>query len=463
MTPRKTSKPPSWPYYYGWVIVTLAITTSLFSVGVVFYTHGVFRVYLVRDFGFTPGEAMDVYKWYIGAVAIYSFFLVPRLMERLSSKGTILFGCSLLTAGLLALSFSPNKLFFFAIFGGVVSLGTVCMGSIPSQSAIAYWFDRRRAQALSLAATGVTAGGILNVPLAGWLIEKYGWRTAYQIFAGIVFLAGCPLILWLWKDRPEEIGLTGEPPESSAAHHAPAPPVAEHPPLSNRALLSHGVFVKLAISLGLASTGWSIILQSLVSDFLDQGYSTAQATFLMSILMWVILVGKPLYGRLGDRIDLKWGILWAIVLQLVGSACFVLSRMEHPFSFAFGSGTADGPLLVALLTFGVGVGGCQPLYSAYNAELLGRSNFARAAGVTVPIITGCQLLGYQLSAYLLDRPNGFLWMWLSMGVAYVLSLAVIGVVPRSDTVGKPHVIPHAEAGVAPATIIGELIAEEKAK
>src|SRR5262249_34595447 len=226
----------------------------------------------------------------------------------------------------------------------------------------------------------------------------------------------------------------GEPrafvvPEKTLAAEA----LCEDPPLfSYRQLLTNGVFLRLAASMGLASTGWAIILQSLVADFREQGYSAALSTLYMPGLPWVILAGKPLFGTVTDRIDRKRAMMLAVLLQLVAIVLFLISRFEHPLRWAFAGGQADVALVLALILYGIGTGGTQPLYTAYQADLLGRKNFARAAGVSVPIITFIQLIGYRLNAILLDRTGSHVWMWLAMSVFYAGSLLLLGFLPRVD-------------------------------
>ncbi len=438
------------PYYYGWNIVALAMLTSFFSIGVIFYTHGVFRLYLVRDFGFTEGDTFDVYSYYIGAIAFYSFFVTPRLIERLGSKRVMMTGAVVLSAALVALSRAPDKPVFFAVFALLVSLGVTLMGSIASQTALNYWFEARRGQALSIAATGVTAGGIVNIPLAGYLLEHYSWRTAYEVFALVVLLAGIPPIFFFWRDRPQDLGLAGEPGAPAAA---PATTGEDEPLYSDRELLSHGVFLRLALSLGLASTGWSISLQSLISDLREQGYSAGLATFYMTALTWVILVGKPLYGAVSDRMDRKWAIALAVTLQLVAVGLFLLSRFLHPGAFSWHGVRGDGALVLAILLYGMGVGGCQPLYTAYQADLLGRRSFARAAGIMVPIITTWQFFGYKLNGYVLDKSPTHVWMWLLMGGFYVGSLVLLSFIPRAGRLRRHGPYPVLMGDTAPGSIV----------
>lgn len=370
----------------------------------------------------------------------------------------MMLGSVILAAGLFALGHVPSKPVFFVVFALVLSLGVNCMGSIPSQAALAYWFDGRRGQALSIAATGVTAGGIVNIPLATWLLETYGWRIAYQVFAAIVLVIGVGVIGLFFRDRPQDVGLSGEPRALAGPEPAPAPKAArEDPPmLSYRQLLTNSVFLRLAASMGLASTGWAIILQSLVADFREQGYSAALSTLYMSAVTWVILVGKPMFGTVTQRIHRKGAMMIACFLQLSAIMLFLLSRFMHPLGWPFAGGQLDVALVFAIVLYGIGAGGTQPLYTAYQADLLGRKNFARAAGVAVPIITFVQLTGYRLNAIILDRTGSHLWMWIAMSGFYAGALLLLASLPLADSVQGGGSFSSVAADTAPASIAGSL-------
>lgn len=445
---------PGRRYYYGWNLVALSLLTSLFSVGIVFYTHGVFRLSLIEDFGFSVEETYDVYALHIAAVAVYSFFLTPWLIEKWGTRRTVLLGCVVLTVALLLLSVAPNKAVFFFVFAVLVSLGANCMGLIASRAVIANWFDRRRAQAMSFAAMGITAGGIVNVPLATWLIHEWGWRAAYAVFAGLVFVIGGPIVALFWKDHPSEVGLVGEP---NLDGTAAVPALVTEPLVRTKQLLSSGLFLRLALSMGTASAGWSIVIQSLIADFVEQGYSSAQATVFFTVITWIILIGKPLYGPVGDKIDRKWAIFNTLAMQFAAIALLLYSRFERPLSFEVAGQPFDLALLGGFVLMGIGIGGCQPLYSAYLADLLGRRSFVRASGVMVPIVLGCQLVGYKLNGALVDATGTYLWMWFAMGGFYVVSAVLLSGVPTSSEIGPERHPIWGEAEVAPSAFDAELI------
>jgi MFS family permease len=82
--------------------------------------------------------------------------------------------------------------------GGLTLVGTWLIGE---------WFLRRRGFATSLAGVGMSLSVMTFPLLNGWLLEHYGWRTAWQVLG--VLVAGSltvPCAVWL-RNRPEDLGL----------------------------------------------------------------------------------------------------------------------------------------------------------------------------------------------------------------------------------------------------------------
>ncbi|TNF86115.1 MAG: MFS transporter, partial [Gammaproteobacteria bacterium] len=55
-------------------------------------------------------------------------------------------------------------------------------GDLFSGVVISKWFNENRARAMSIVFIGMPLGIFIGSPLSEWLIETYGWRSAWQIF-----------------------------------------------------------------------------------------------------------------------------------------------------------------------------------------------------------------------------------------------------------------------------------------
>src|SRR4029079_4728506 len=113
--------------------------------------------------------------------------------------GVLIFG-----AGFILLSYIDSLLAFYGAFI-VTALGAGLCGFFPLNVSLIHWFEKQRARALSSMQLGMAAGG-LCVPLVAWALASWGWRaTAFA--SGILIIAICLPLSFVFRNRPEDMGL----------------------------------------------------------------------------------------------------------------------------------------------------------------------------------------------------------------------------------------------------------------
>jgi MFS family permease len=118
---------------------------------------------------------------------------------------TAIFGSILSANRLFSGSIAEFYCFYFLLgccVGGV--------GPIPYGSLVAHWFDRFRGLALGLTMLGIGMGAMITPTVAQTLIARFGWRTAYSIFGALILLICWPVVAWLVKECPEDLGLLAD-------------------------------------------------------------------------------------------------------------------------------------------------------------------------------------------------------------------------------------------------------------
>src|SRR5262249_8006334 len=85
---------------------------------------------------------------------------------------------------------------------GLGGIGPTTVGKVISQ-----WFVAKRGRAMGIALIGAGGGGLVLVPLAGFLIETFNWRTAYQGLAALAIGGMLPLVWFFLTNTPQEKGL----------------------------------------------------------------------------------------------------------------------------------------------------------------------------------------------------------------------------------------------------------------
>src|SRR5689334_6591959 len=116
----------------------------------------------------------------------------------------------LVVAGAFAVTFVGfGSAYTFSAFVGSLqqefgaSRGSV---SVPAVGAVQRWFVRRRGLASGLAVSGIGVGTLVMPPLASFLIDRLGWRTAYLVLGGLAVVVGVGMAMMIAND-PRDRGL----------------------------------------------------------------------------------------------------------------------------------------------------------------------------------------------------------------------------------------------------------------
>ena len=217
-------------FFYGWLMVAAGALILFASGPGQSHTFGVFLTEVTRDLRLSHTEVSFAY----GAATLAAAFGLPFAGRHVDRRGArrVLAVVSLLLGG-AAIAFGfVNGLVVLALgFAAVRYLGQGCL-FLCANNVVAQWFERRRGFALSLVWLGFSASVALHPPFAQWLIETVGWREAW-LWLGLSSWALLLPVLWLVRNRPEDVGLRpdgGPPLEPEPAGGAPSEPGPDLPP-----------------------------------------------------------------------------------------------------------------------------------------------------------------------------------------------------------------------------------------
>ena len=167
--------PPARPaIFYGWVIVATTFLIALVTVGGR-SAFGVFVVPMSEAFGWSRST--------ISLAAALDFLVnglsqpfVGRLFDTLGGRKVILASLAMfgITTVLLATTF--HIVFLIVVFGVIMSMAWSGTSLTTTGALLSRWFQRQRATVLSLGTAGASAGGLLLVPLAMYVLQRTGWR-----------------------------------------------------------------------------------------------------------------------------------------------------------------------------------------------------------------------------------------------------------------------------------------------
>lgn len=394
--------------FYGWRIVAVALVCQFVSAGFLFYSFGVFFKEVADELG---GSRFDVSMGLAAAnmAGALSAPFIGRAVERGSAKIVILLGSLACGAGYAALAMANAFWQFYALLATLVGVGTLALGNIPQAALVTRWFARKRGTALGIATVGVSLSGLLMPNLATFLIEHWGWRTGYRVYAAMAVVLVIPLALWVIVDRPEDIGMVPDG-DTSAVRAAPVA-------FTTREVLTSRAYWCIGLSFGLAIFAVSALLTHLVPHLTDIGVGRYRAASLLSLAAACGIFGKVVFGRIADTVDPRRAVWLSLGLQVVGALCIATVRDMLP-------------LTLATIVFGFGMGGIVPLNATLTAAAFGPDVFPRASGLMRPMMLPLTASGVPLAGYLFDRFGNYDAAFITNACAYAAAMLVIALLPR---------------------------------
>jgi sugar phosphate permease len=174
-----------------------------------------------------------------------------------------------------------------------------------------------RGTVMGLWSTCYQVGPLLAGPLAGMLIERYGWRSAFRLPAVLMVLVAV-LVLWLVQPGPrdaQELSLTNA--ETAAERHA-----AQRAVLKSRVLWSYGAsyfFIKFM----------RYALQLWLPYYLHErlGYADAKSSYVAAAFEAGGVVGVIGIGSLSDKRRFGRVPLSVVSLSILSLALFACAKL----------------------------------------------------------------------------------------------------------------------------------------
>ncbi len=402
-------------FYGPWIVFAAFITFGL-STGIPYYNISFFYDYFARDFGWTRE---DITLGFPLAAAL-TIWVGPLLIHRFSPRKLILIGTGLSCIALVGFGKMPGALWVYYGFWVFYTVGYFLSGPPPHQIMVSHWYRRNRGKAMAIVYVGVGLMGSVGSFLVKPLTEWFGYHAALVILGAMLFLAW-PLVIFVMKDKPSDIGQN---------------PDGDAEPAKEQAIVSR-TFAELLAS----PAFWLLLLGSLCSIgsigavnfhmkfvFLDQGFTKGPevdgAWRTASILiLWSSIAGRLSIGYFADKFSKKW-VMFAT--YFIVAATIPLLLRVHPGS--------DSYLYAFAILFGFGMGADYMMIPLMAAEVFGVNSLARAMAVILPVNTIGQTWFPYLVSHLQRTMNGYqgaMMVVLAVAMAGALAIAAL---PRHSAI-----------------------------
>ncbi len=398
-------------YYGWWIVVTAAVGMSTGPGQFAFGALGLFMIPLGEEFGWSRTEVSLALTCFTVALAL-SIPYIGKLVDQHGSR-KILLPSFIVFALLLALiPVLANRLWIlFVLFALIGSLGAGA-NALPYLRTISAWFDRRRALALGIAMGGSGMGYVYVPPAVQYMIDAYGWRSAYFMLAAVTLVVAVPLVYFVLREAPSARDLDGI---DELRQEPNAGPSASHIPLS--LLLKRPLLWQLFIIFCLLSFCLYGVLSHLVPMLRDRGMSPASAALVQSTLGLALVLSRVIIGFIMDR----------FFAPFVAVACFLLSAAGVSLLTA----GVIGPLaFVAVVFIGVSMGAEIDMLAFLTGRYFGVENFGRVYGILfTSFLIGASLgpVGYGM-AY--ETLGSYIWVLFLSIVLMLVSAVITARLPR---------------------------------
>ncbi|MBV1914022.1 MAG: MFS transporter [Pseudomonadales bacterium] len=396
--------------FAGWRMTGIAFFLDFIQVGFFFYSFGIFFMALTQEFGATR-LGVSLAFMISGIVgAIFGPFIGQLLDKQSSIKPIMIVGALMLATGYGLLSQITAMWQFYFIAGTLLAIGGSTMGGQSSSKLVANWFVKKRGFALGIATMGISGSGVLMPALSSFLIDEYGWRQSYMIFAVSILVLAIPVVLLWVITKPEDVG---QLPDGEIIEND-APPVAIEPQTewTSSAILKSSNFWLIALTFAILVGVFQAILIHLVPQLMDMGYNIEQAAFALSVAATLGVLGKVVFGWLIDNFHPQFAVWVCIATQAIGALGILLF---------------DGYnlLLASAAMYGFGMGGVVPLNGAISGAVFGRLSFGRVMGLMRPATLPIQGAMTPLAGWIYDQTGSYLYAFeIFFGAWFIAAIAI---------------------------------------
>jgi MFS family permease len=263
------------------------------------------------------------------------------------------------------------------------------------------WFAKRRSLALSILLTEGGLGGLVMVSFIMALISRFGWRNAYLIIAGFVFVLLVILPALLVKNKPEDLGQIPDgiekqetkvsQPSARKLHGTPVDFTAAE-------ALRTPAFWFLTLFGTCYMAGLQGFMLHQVAFLRDIGVSDAMAAAAYSTFVGISAVGRLGLGFLGLKYPMRILAITATFLMISGLTLFLWAD-TLPMVF------------ICNCIVGIGMGATYVAFMSILPLYFGKTYYPKIIGYSMPFITIIGALGSPATGWIRDVTGSYMLAW----------------------------------------------------
>lgn len=420
-------------FYYGWIIVGVALLTS-FAISGARMSFGPSFKFMQEGFG-TSRELLSV------AMSINQLFygfagpLTGWLTDRYGAKTVVIISAVLTVIGLLGSSFAPNLWVLYLAYGVFAGFGFSGTTTVPFSALITRWFRRKSGLALGLFTSGTPIGHMLIVPLASFLIVTIDWRFAYAVLGGIIALIVLPLSWRLIRADPKEMGLLPDGDTELPVVQSPGTG-ATGPGATASKNLAQAMRTKpyWMLCIGWFTCGFAgfLVATHLVPFATDVGMDPMHAAAVLSLLGASAAVGTLGINTLSDRIGCKNPLAAVYFSRFLVFPLLLFSLASENYMYIY----------VFVIVMGLGQLATFPLASVITREVFGQQSMGVILGTILLSHQVGAAIGVYLGGAIFDSTGRYdLAFLIAAGLSFIAGIASLLIREERRPVYAPTLVP----------------------
>ncbi|MGP6147338.1 MFS transporter [Jeotgalibaca sp. A122] len=397
--------------FYGWrIVLGAAIVLAVMGPASVAVAN-LFQTPVTEEFGISNSQFAISNSLVLGV----GIFLSPFISQKFATgnfKLVYTIGIVIYALAYMGFGLAPN-IYVFYVLSLFVGFGYMTSTIIPVSMLINNWFIKKRGLALSLALSGLGIGGVVFSQILTPLIITIGWRQTYLIYSVIMLTVCLPIVLFIFKAKPEMMNLraygaaeiaasVSDSEDQIATNQAPKTKMGITPYFA--LLMIGAMFVGIANNGGLGQ--FPPVLYGM--------HGPTTGAMIVSVYSAVGILGKILLGNMNDRFGTVISTLYASVLLAL--SYFVMLFAGNVFfaivmAVLFGLGNAMGTVAPPLIT----------------SAIFSKDDFPKAYGYVQSALQLGMTVGSLVAASIADFTGNYAASWITlMTVSALVAVMWVG-------------------------------------
>lgn len=338
-------------------------------------------------------------------------FIATKYFDKLGLRLGIALAFVFGAVGMLICMIAGDNIILYYVASIFVGANYAFSMILPMALIVREWFNKKRALALSLVATATGLSGTIMTPIQTSMITNLGISTAFLIHA-IMFVAFAVVFFLIFRSKPADVGLE---PYGGANYVEEASGKGKK---REAVALTTDKKAVIAFTICAFITGFCSppSQQHLLLHFDNIGYDPMVAAAAYSLLSFMLLGTKPLFGILSTKFPIQYVsaafvFCYVITLSLCGAAAFmgVISWLPFAITIIFGIAGASN-------TLG---------FPSWLADFTSKNDYPQKMKNAQFMYQGGEIVGSLIPGIVLDLTGSYSPWYFFAACCYLVSITLI--------------------------------------